>query len=627
MQKKHDEILYGFHVGEHGFVEDKIMDELKEYAERGINFVTIRPPNFRKIDAHYYLEWAKFMTEHKMHFIFLYAIQYPPKGEMAHVSPETVAKIKEIAGDYFLGDMLGETGSSYACKLPGYYGSGRQVMPDQNAADMKEAKDAYLKTVEGFAKTARELKLPHIASVEATMLNNYNMELSVDLPFTETPCANPELVLSALRGAARSINAPLWGTYIAHEWYAGMRHFDELKRKRFEMVYKYCYLAGSQLFCLESGISKIHSYGVALPEDNEIARANSEVVYRLFDKFTKDQRPAGGPLARVAFIQGNLDSYSGGWGGGYAWSQFKEEWAYGDAEHAWKIAKEINKKRDWFEPDCYEREGLDVSAGAPDGSFDVIPAVASLEAMQRYECLIFVGWNTMTDELYEKLVAYVKNGGKLFITAAHLNTNPRRDGKPTYLNGGDLGDLVGCRLTGKTVRSGFGHRFVADSALSGMYYPYANGTPADPIYSCGNVDYAEVELTSGRTCATLADSFWVEERPMTPTVVEHTLGKGHVVFLTAETYAGNDAIYPLYRLIVRELLRAAGDTPLVQASSEVRYAVYADDVIYLLNTSYDMPAVAVIHPTTNHPETLTLSPMELRKISIKDGKVETICSM
>ena len=627
MEKQFDEILYGFHVGEHGFVEDKIIDELREYAARGINFVTIRPPNFRKIEERYYLEWAKFMAEHKMHFVLLYAIQYPPDGERAHITPETVAKIKEIAGDYFLGDMLGETGSSYACKLPGYYGTAKQEMPTQDAADMQAAKDAYFDTVRGFADTARWLGMPHIASVEATMLNNYNIELGVDLPFTEVPCANPELVLSALRGAARAANAPLWGTYVAHEWYAGMRHFDELKRKRFEMIYKYCYLAGSQVFCLESGISEICSYGVALPAENEIARANSEVVYRLAAQMMADKRPAGGPRARVAFVQGNLDSFSGGWGGGYAWSQFKEEWAYGDAEHAWKIVKEISKKRDWFEPDCYEQKGLDTSAGAPDGAYDVIPASAPLEAMQRYEALIFVGWNTMTDALYKKLVAYVKNGGKLLITAAHLNTNPVRGGKPTYPNGGDVSELVGCKLTDNVKYTGLGHRFWAESDIAGMCYPFPKLHPADPIYSCGNVHYAEVELTGGKLCAALADSFLPEEQKMPATVVENTVGTGHVIFLTATDYAGSEAIYPLYRFLVRELLRAVGDTPCVLASSEVRYACYAEDVIYLLNTSYDMPATAVVHPLSSHPETLLLAPMELRKICVKNGKVQTLCTM
>ncbi len=626
MKKEHDRILYGVHVGEHGFVEDAIIDELREYHEKGINFVTIRPPGGRRIDERYYLDWARFLAQHNMYFIFLYAIQYPPKGERSHISPETVAKIKSIAGEYFLGDMLGETGSSYACKLPGYYGAGprSQVRPRQDVKDMEEAKNAYLGTVKGFADTAQWLGLEHIASVEATMLNNYNMEVGVDLPFCETPCANPELVLPALRGAARANDSPLWGTYIAHEWYAGMRHFDKLKQKRFEMCYKYCYLSGSQVFCLESGLSNIHSYGVDLPADNELARANAEVFYRLAGKMMKDARPAGGPRTRVAFLQGNQDSFSGGWGGGYAWSQFKEDWAYGDAEHAWKIVKEVSKKRDWWEPDCYEREGLDASAGVPDGAYDILPAAAPLDAMERYDALIFVGWNTMTQELYDKLIAYVKNGGRLLITAAHLNTNPVRGGEPSYLADGDLTELVGCALTGKTVRSGYGHRFISESGVPGMHYPFPNLCPADPIYSCGNVNYAEVSVTEGTVCAMLSDSFLHNREPLPATVVEHTVGKGHVVFLTAADYAGNDAIYPLYRFLVRELLRATGDAPLVLGPSALRYAIYGEDTVYLLNTDYDLPCAVTLLPISEQPQTLTLAPMELRKLQMKNGKAITL---
>ena len=114
---------------------------------------------------------------------------------------------------------------------------------------------------------------------------------------------------------------------------------------------------------------------------------------------------------------------------------------------------------------------------------------------------------------------------------------------------------------------------------------------------------------------------------MPATVIENSLGKGHTVFLTATDYAGNDGLYPLYRLLVREMLRATGDAPRVLASSEVRYACYADDVIYLLNTSYDMPATAVIEPLSDKPEALLLAPMELRKIRVKGGKVETLATM
>ena len=41
----------------------------------------------------------------------------------------------------------------------------------------------------------------------------------------------------------------------------------------------------------------------------------------------------------------------------------------------------------------------------------------------KIDYLIFTGWNTITDEAHKRLEKYVENGGRLFMSAAHLNTN------------------------------------------------------------------------------------------------------------------------------------------------------------------------------------------------------------
>ena len=45
------------------------------------------------------------------------------------------------------------------------------------------------------------------------------------------------------------------------------------------------------------------------------------------------------------------------------------------------------------------------------------------EIFAKYDYLIFVGWNSMTKEIYDNLKTYVKGGGRLFMTAAHLKTS------------------------------------------------------------------------------------------------------------------------------------------------------------------------------------------------------------
>ena len=104
-----DKTLFGAHVGEHGFVESAVLDEIKDYVKKGLNFVTIRPPYERKVDEKYYYEWAKYLADNHVYFIFIYALQYPPKGQVSHLTPEICARVKEIGdGEVVLVDKNGE---------------------------------------------------------------------------------------------------------------------------------------------------------------------------------------------------------------------------------------------------------------------------------------------------------------------------------------------------------------------------------------------------------------------------------------------------------------------------------------------------------------------------------------
>jgi hypothetical protein len=76
----------------------------------GYNFVTIRPiDRARKLEIpqEYFLDWAQYLAEHKVYFVFLYTVQHALPERESIFEPETVAKMKEIAGEYFLGDLIG----------------------------------------------------------------------------------------------------------------------------------------------------------------------------------------------------------------------------------------------------------------------------------------------------------------------------------------------------------------------------------------------------------------------------------------------------------------------------------------------------------------------------------------
>ncbi|NLD87184.1 MAG: hypothetical protein GX633_02870 [Clostridiales bacterium] len=619
MEYSKDFIISGIHVGEHSFEPEAVIREIKERCiDRGMNFVTIRT-NRETVPAEYFYKWAEFLRDNKIYFIFLYTIQHAPAGRVSQLTKEIVSGIKEIAGEYFLGDMIGEVGSSYACKLPGYYIPGREEMPKQNARDMQEAKDNYIKKVSTLIEIDKGLGIEKISSVEATVLNSYNLEAGVTIPMCELMCGNPEIVVSALRGSAKAYSCPIWGTYIAHEWYGGLRHEDILKRKRLNLAYRYAYMAGSNVFCLESGDEEILSYNYQFTSDHELCKEYASELRSCAELIRSDARPAGGPIVKVAFAQGNLDSY-GVWGASSVWSQFdRPEWSYGAPEQSWRIFDEIGTRRAWSDVANYGEQ--DLSALPAYGIYDIIPATAGAEAMKRYEYLIFTGWNTMTEEIYSNLEAYVENGGNLVISAAHLNTDSSRIPAFSPVRGGKLSRLLGCELTGDIIENNYGVKFVKESLNPYLLYPYTENKIVDPIYSAGNVRYASVKLTDGRQAAYLSDTFFEDSPGVAPAIVENRFGKGRTIFLTSLDYPGSYGAYPLYRAVVREIISSSARECNIKVicTDRVRYSVYilGDEKkrAYLLNTDYDLSALAVITKEGEKRE-ICLEPLELRAIDI-----------
>lgn len=612
-----DMIYYGIHIGEHGFVPEKVKEEIYERCIKpGFNFVTIRTPK-KQIEAEMFLDWARYLSENKIYFVFLYTMQHGPEGKESQFTKETVDKMKEIAGEYFLGDMIGETGSIFACKFPGYYkvgASGNFAKLTQDFPDMKSAEESYIKSVTKYIDIAHKLGMPNVFSVEATALNKYNAKVGVDIPCIELMCGNPDIMLPSLRGVARGFENEFWGTYVAHEWYGGMRQNDTLKRKRLDIAYKFAYLSGSSVFCLESGDELVTAYGTRYEPDSEICADYRRVLDSTWDFIKNDKRPSGGPKVKLAFVSGNHDAW-GGWGGSSVWSQFfREEWGHSDAEYSWRMLDEIGTKRQWN--DIANYGDSDFSAYPAYGMYDIIPAESSLEAMCRYDYLIFLGWNTMTDELMDKLIRYTENGGHLLMSAAHFNYESSRDGRFAIPPEDKLKKLFGAEYDNEVISTNDGVKFKFDSLNEDISYPGSKSMRGDPIYSAGYNRYAKFSAADSNICAYVNSTF-EEPADDIPAVIENKTGKGVATLVTSVNYPGHPAFYPLYRAMVREMITASSRKCDIQVlgSDRLRYSVYEGNKVYLLNTDYDMPiTVKLIHK--DKEELVTLDALELKTVNI-----------
>lgn len=598
-------IVSGIHVGEHSFVPSELIKEFETRGVQNTSFLTIRTRN-EKVEPQYFYEWARWCKEHKVYFMYLYTVQAAPEGEKSQFSAETVAKIKEIAGEYFLGDQLGEVGTNYGARPRGY---GRMTPELDN---MQQCRDNFISEFGKLVQIDRELGMPNIVAVEATAMLKYTYDAGSTLVMLEMMPGDPEFLVSLNRGCARVNGHTQWGTYVAHEWYGGIRNDDPLKAQRMKAVYGYTYLAGSHIICLESGDEKVQSYGYTFEYDDPICRAYREQVQSYESFIRENPRIATEPEARVAFVYGNLEAYTG-YMGTSVWEQYdRPEWSWGEAEWSWRILQDLHHGRSWQDIENYGDE--DLSFAPAYGLYDVIPADAPAEKLSKYDTLIFVGWNSMTPEILENLKKFVANGGHLFMTAAHFNTNITRDGKFLPINDGRLSDFAGFDING-TARVNLGVKFVKNSLRDGVRFPVMSNGTGDPIMAGGVMNVAKAELTTARETAIWHDSFDFDGGERHSALLENKYGKGVVSVLMSANYPGHGAVYPIYRTIVRELITASHRSCDVKviSSDKLRFSVYRgekQDMLCLLNTDFTN-SIALTVKAHGKTVTRTLAPCEL----------------
>lgn len=613
-----ENMLYGIHIGEHGFDENTVIKEINERVIKpGYNFVTIRTrARFGELVAHEtYLKWARLLAENKIYFLFLYTIKTGEKLT-GSIAPETVSAMKEIAGEYFLGDMVGELGSCFGAKHSGYRtpgGDNPHVIPKQDFTDVKSAADEFVRIVKDYTELDRSIGMPHIASVEPTALSKYVDMGGVDLPMLELMCAYPDVLVSYMRGMARAFDRT-WGTYMAHEWYGGMRHDDMLKRKRLQLGVKYAYLAGSRVFCIESGDELVTAYGNRYETDSEICQDYRDAVNWVKGVADSEKRHEDGPRVKLAFVSGRYDSYCG-WGGSSAWGQYdREEWGHSEPEHSWRLLSEIGTKRQWYDIENYGE--TDSSALPAYGMYDIAPIEADVDALSRYDYLIFLGWNTMTDEDMDKLTEYVRRGGRLLMSAAHLNYSTKRSGELVLPPDEKMRALFGATLDG-TVTTNAGVKFDNYTLDPTMRYPVTNGAKSDPIFSEGYHRFAIARPSGANVLAIMSDGFTRSNIEPHPAILENRVGEGYATLVTSLEYPSHLSLYPLYRAMVREWISASARECEVKviAPDRLRYSVYTDGSIYLLNTDYDIPVTARI-VCGDKEQTVTVDSLEMKKISM-----------
>lgn len=624
-----DIVRHGTIIGQYEFDPKTFKEEIDSCIARGMNHVKFSMGSYKgpKPDPELIIELAEYMAKNKVYFQFQY---YAGRGKQRfihggkHHDPlgydkETARRIQEVAGEYYMGNMIGEVGTEFCCV-------GSKYHPNSCTYDnMRDASMRYEYIGRHVLKdTSMDGTVPACA-LEQTNIMNYIERQGAWYPCLETLVGNPEMMIPVTRGTAKVINAPFFGTYVAHEWYGGTRQLDPLKRHRLKMVYDFCYMHGSGQLLLESGDNCLWAHDTLHPEQGWSPPYNTPYNYDhpackqardMLDEFAKfikeDFRPKGGPKVKVAFVHGNYDGYSQWRCGSSLWHNFdRKDFGYNTPEFVWRIVEDLGCKRQWH--DVHNFGEVDLSGAPAYGTYDIINATAGNEIFSKYDYLIFTGWNTMTDEIYEELKKFVHGGGRLLMAAAHLNTSAKREGEMKLIRGGDVQDLFGCKLSAENsfcVNDGYKFR---QSIVPELMWPAS--LYFDPLFAEGYVNYAGVELCGAKNTGILSQSFWdseetCHEQPVWLT--ENKYGDGYAILMTSLDYPGHCG-FTAYKNVVREVLTASHRQAdiYVYGGDRLRFTVYENNKVYLLNTDFDCPTYAVIDYRNGTKKTFTLEPRQL----------------
>lgn len=398
-------------------------------------------------------EWFDWAKSNRVHVMTIYA---GPAG----APPELTKKLRELWGDLYLGNNLGE----YAGFL--YQDERSYLKGWAKSTNLKEARDWLTGQMLRWPRNHQlnrkpEHRQPYVLSTSGSPLACYELQGGIDIICNEmyaVGCANLAYATAEARGASRRIQEhPYWSAWLAHEWqtcwprvpYGVPQKFDSL-----EVGLKSMWLMGTSMMVLESGSqgTQAHNY---TPADASMESFSSKPqkyndptpkAYRRtmkeFYQWTKAHPRAQGEVETpAALLIGNCDGYVG-----MTWDSFaifgqhhiaktNLNWRCGAPEFTWEHVMEtfFPRPEDAMKP--YANHWL---GGTPYGQLDVVTVddMLTVEKLRRYRLVAFGGWNSMTPTIAKTLQDYVQQGGTVVLSTPQLSS--RLDREFTHYTADDI---------------------------------------------------------------------------------------------------------------------------------------------------------------------------------------------
>ncbi len=281
-----------------------------------------------------------------------------------------------------------------------------------------------------------------------------------------------ETIMSSLRGASRAYHKDKYGSLHAMQWGSGP-FTDPKHALRHYLSLAVAYMHGSSHMNTEDALW-LDEY--VNDRFSESGKAHAAAQHKMLD-FIETHERRGSLATGIAVIQGRNDGWKS-FGRGPIWSQQGDKWAFNKACESFDLLKVF-----------YPQNIIDASGpdgwftSTPHGAVDLVPIEADQSVLNRYKVIVFLGWNTYDADDMARLVEFVKQGGTLILSAAHLNAELAPDKAPEF----PKDDRVIRQLLGEIYRDCTKKLVVNLGSGKMIYFPQ----PVYPIEKAIADDYRE----------------------------------------------------------------------------------------------------------------------------------------
>ncbi len=566
-----DKVVTG--TGDMVYINQNLTD-MEEYLSWFISnnigdFLTIRPiyrwSGTRTVNAEVWKYFRRLMKELNLNYVLMHdgreveGLCTQPDGEMLKGKNFYGMQLHEQDYHHFYGPMYGVIGNIYGEMANDLVHFAYLEDPEHTTPRLKpDDKHDYIdgKKINGsryrsFDWSYSKLREKAVESLSDSRRNDtrhtgpsamfkYFAEAGFTWLGAETMYSTMETLIGFLRGTAKAYSMPTYGVHHAVQW-STTPHDSPARFRRYRLALYAAYLLGVTDINTEEGLWRMEEF-YSHHYRFDKACAGHIKQQQDFYKFVSTHTRSGDIYNPVAFVHGRDD--------GTIFFRKDNTWGRRGvkqtaAEDSWDLLKTVypmSKPGDSiYRHNCPEDQPLGYHTGTPYGNIDAIPAESKLSTFKEYRSMIFLAYNRMTEDDAKRFLSYVRCGGRLLMTRAHLTVTDTVDD----IRSGNLkfedNALAFCKGEPKFV----------DTTVNGKHTTVCvNAKAADKILA-----YTDDGL---------------------PLICVYNYGKGEIVLFNTKSYPSEEAIRSLYESEMKKIFteETAKENIWAEGTDRVEFAVY-----------------------------------------------------